>query len=384
MATYPIKYFTGFEQGNIFFYSRGGTAACRTQETEITKSPNAIRFTMAAQSSYAMHYGVYDSDGVWTETAVHGWPVFHMYVVALPTGATKLTIYTIGDDGDSTRCEWYINSSGKVVVANGADVVTSVGAISTGEWYTVSIKALGDAHPNIVVRDEDGNTVATAESDNNTADDKAPHWNLGPRQTSTGTVIFDNYVFSASTTSSDLGDMVDVLGVDYTVETLRPVGAGTYQEQDSGDWSDLDECPHDSDTTQVVLNDGDVRFTATPSSVYDFDELIDEVHAIFNWYIGRNTGSYSCSARHSMRIQGTLYEGDSVYLPTDDVWYLRGGIYDENPYTSAAWELEDFLSDFEFGIRSTVNTSSARITVAGVEILFSPRNRGGGSVTWWW
>lgn len=146
-----------------------------------------------------------------------------------------------------------------------------------------------------------------------------------------------------------------------------PTGDGALSEWDpvSNDWQNVDEDPHDSDTTFISTSaaGNDDLFTFTVFSIPEGD-TIDSVQVAFT---GRLAAGTSGLVRVSVRVGGTVYyagAGDTL----DSSYNLFTRNFFTNPATGLDWTVDDVNGVGsnpleQFGVESeSVTASTIRVT----------------------
>lgn len=250
---------------------------------------------------------------------------------------------------NSTTYEWYCTwlSNGKlrIVGDGGANLGESTQVFNANTWYHIAIKTVfsntvgsvelrvnGSATPDINITNAD-----TSNSNNQAADSFQI-------QGDTVDFFFDDLVIADDTGSQAF------LG-DYDVYTIYPDGAGAsaqFTPSAGSNWQNVDETPHDGDTTyneSLTVGHKD-RFT-----MQDVPTDTDTIYAV---QVGAFAKKTDTGARelNVLAYDGTTEgAGSDILIGTSYGWAL--GMFEDHPSGAAAWT-ESEVNSMEAGYEVAV------------------------------
>lgn len=158
------------------------------------------------------------------------------------------------------------------------------------------------------------------------------------------------------------------------VGLIKPDGNGNYTAW-TGDYTDCDDVPHNSDTDYVSTSSG------LASESFDVEEPAaagvcnsDRVTAVKTRAIGR-LSSGSATMQSFIRIGSTDYTSGTATSPTGSYTQILR-LDSTNPDTASAWEVSD-LDSVEVGVKSGFGFGfTLRCTAANIEILYLKKRAG--------
>lgn len=249
----------------------------------------------------------------------------------------------------STQVELYLNSDNTISIrqGNGTILATSTSAVNQNIWNFVELYAKIDNTSGCAVLRVNGETWASA-SGVDTQYANGPYANdiLFEHQAANLKSLYvdDVYVvdpLAGSVNNTFLGDV--------TVEALFPSGIGTYSQwspSPAGDnYANVDEYPHDSDTTYVSASVSGTRDT------YQFQDLSVASASIFGvalWPILKKDLSGSIAVRGVAYLSGSLRSTGSAAVNAETYDY-RGLILQRDEAPGGAWDVSK-VNAAEFGL----------------------------------
>jgi hypothetical protein len=142
------------------------------------------------------------------------------------------------------------------------------------------------------------------------------------------------------------------------------VGDGNYTAW-TGDWTDVDEIPHDSDTTFITTSTSGDAETVALQSAMDCD-IFGRVNAVKSFSIIRDEGGVSA---FQTRIRSATTDTDTFSLDPGTTYSWQAQVYNLDPATGAAW-ITSALDSVEVGVEANANVAH-RATSVGLMVLFA-------------
>ncbi len=248
------------------------------------------------------------------------------------------------DIDGNTQCYVSITSGGIINLYRGTTLIaSSTSALAAGSWNFIEVK--------LTIADSDGVfEVRVNESVwvNFTGDTKQ-----SSTQTTANRIMF--YSRSSDCGLDDLyicdgtGSVNNAYLGDSRIDTVRPIGAGSYSEfsrqGSSSNWDNVDDTTIDNDSTYNYSN------TVGQRDTVDCGNLPAITGSIFGVQVNmaaRKDDAGGRTLRSLTRVSSTDYEGTSQNVGTDYRVYRQ--VIEQNPNTTAAWT-ESEINTAEFGYK---------------------------------
>jgi len=136
---------------------------------------------------------------------------------------------------------------------------------------------------------------------------------------------------------------------DCRVDSLKPVGVGTYAEFTpqgaASNWDCVDEVPYDVDATYNATNVTGKRDSFDCSNLA---AIAGAISGVMLSIMARKDDAGSRSLRSLTRVGGADYEGATIPVGTDYRYALQ--VVEQNPNTSTAWT-DTAINGAEFGYK---------------------------------
>ena len=160
------------------------------------------------------------------------------------------------------------------------------------------------------------------------------------------------------------------------VRAMKPDGAGHYSGATAGTWQDVDELPHDSDTTYLGFTSNTNRHSVTLESAVSAG-ISGTIRAVQGYGFARDTGSTTVESRWFLRSGGTDSDA-SGRNPGNTYAHFGRPPMETDPTDSGTWTLSK-LNALEVGcLLSASNATEQRVTALGVLVEFVPTGGGVG------
>ncbi len=366
-----IIWLDGFEVGDADgFVAKSGGAI---ETTTVSKSVYAWRMNVAAATAY-LEIDAPGKSPWWSEGEGTRWLTFHIYIDSLPGSSQSYYLWQTLTGAIERGVAW-LDENGKVnIKSEGGTAVVSSGALTTGKWYTVSFHKTNSTHSRCLVRERDtGTEIIDVSATSGTSDRGMDDVKIGPLSTSTGNVVFDNFVMD------DANDPHTALGADFTINALVPNATGG-ENDFTGDWDDVNEIPHDSTTTERTETAAQ-NFTDDVEASALLAHGVDSIEAVATVaYVITNTTGSSYNLNLRMREPSTTVASGNYGIgdggPTS---YTRGFTFvrTTSPLGSA-WTTA-ILDTIEVGCGRSTSGSARTMSVTHVSahVLFKVLPRGG-------
>ncbi len=258
---------------------------------------------------------------------------FMFRVDTLPA-ATSEEIFISQDSVPGGKLYVRINSTGNLIAyqSNGTTILaTGTTALSLATWYRIDIKVGTGASAPWEVRingvSEISGTSSSIGSNNNA------RINLGKAVNRNGNTVdyyFDDVVIETSG-----------YPVDSKIGRLDVTGAGQYLEWGAGagdgDYRDVDDTPHDSQTTflmSIVLNQ---RLSVDCETLAAAGITAGSILSVKPVILCRESAAGTASFQAGLRSASTDDYATAQDSPKGTTYISRGKIYETDPATSAAW-----------------------------------------------
>lgn len=284
-----ILYFGGWEEALTAAYweTVNNPAYMTVVSDPASLSSQACRMSVSNQTCYVRITSPgLDAYGEWTAGAdsYHVWDSFHFYIETLPGGGQYYYLTEHYRASGAMRIAVRIDSAGTIGLyqADAGTWLTGGTALQTGTWYVLSVyngPGLGSVYPKIVVRLRDTGATVTSVTHTGSSTLGSATIRVGPSTASYGSIVFDNFVHEGSSTASAIDDPVNLMSTRYAVGIQTAAGQGSHSAW-TGDYTDLDDLPHDGTSTQISVATTPTResVTLTPTSAFPFKVGI--IHAI--------------------------------------------------------------------------------------------------------
>jgi len=371
---HKLYWIYGFEDGDgpARVRTSGGTAP--SYSTAIHKNSKVAAYWdgSAGLVNGYLEPGVILADGSWNFSGLdYEWLTFHMYIDSLPTAGQYFYIYIRYRNVGATYNILVLNENGLLGVYNdnGATTEWSASGLYPGRWYCISFQMYKSGPLKAIARDMGGDTVTSVTHSLNTTGTAVLASRFGPVANSRGKVYFDNLVWEMDAASANIDDPFNLLGADYAVGQLAPIGVGNYNDY-TGTFADVDEYPNDGDTTyRAETTGGLTRFTQTLAQETSLWRRVGTISAVQHFIRERNLGG-TCNTRQLIRSGGS--DSINTALNVGTSYIPRHYLLTLDPATAAAWTISA-LNAVEVGSYREISTFAARVTNVGLDVLYTCR-----------
>ena len=362
---HTIYYFAGFEEGGFESMIASG---CTIETTITSFSRKSAKLLANGTTPYLFMYGSgLNAAGQWYDPNANPSAImaFHMYIAALPGGGQYFYLFRHSDATIQRYGSMRIRSDGKIDIlsegAPGGTDVTSTQALTTDKWYVVTIFATSGSNIRIIVRDRD-TEVTVLDLTGTQANSSNRYTYIGCGWASYGTVYIDNFVWEEG---ASIDDPVNLLSTKYAVNMQLPTGSG-YYNQSTGTYADVDDAPHDGDTTYRDYN-GAHADTHTVQSTSTFPVAPAQIHGVIGLTVARTTANLT---NGNIRIRSGGVDGNCSEAPDYTTSYeIRRFLWLTDPATSAAW-LVSAVDSLQVG-QAWSRGWYPRLTACRTEVLYS-------------
>lgn len=364
-----IVTFTGIESGAPFGEAGSGTASgtFNVSIDPVYSGTYALRINPTGAAGGQISPGVPDAAGnQGSFNIATGWLTFYFrYATKATVGNEEILRSRTG--GGTEKFTLRLASSGELVMYAGTTpLATSSAVLSADTWYKLYVKmgTGASAAYELYVDDVSQFSGTASVSTTNTA-----QFNFGKtnnRNSNSVDYFYDNIIVDDSQyhTSSD-------------IKALKPNANGSTMQWTGGtnasDYQEVDETPHDSDTTYIrstALNDV-ALFDLTSTSE---EGITGTILAVKGFAVVRDEGTVSGA---QLRIRSGSSNSDSTSRDPGNVFFTSSGITSvfvrlltTDPATSAAWTLSA-LDDVEVGVIESVD-NRLRATQVVLSVLYVP------------
>lgn len=305
----------------------------------IALATSAVKYT----GDYSLH--VYPtttnngSGGLYEWNLAAAWHSFRFRVDTLPAANSEEICQIVSPTTYSIKMSVRITSAGKLQAWNngvggflqmGSDSATTLA--TDGTWYRIDVYC-GNTNPGpYEVRI---NGVSEISGNGNIRAANCGAFQVGKVNNRNGNTVdfyYDDIVVDDTAYPSN-----------YTVLRLDPAGDGTYTTWTIGagagaDWQNVDEVPHDSNTTYLLstLTIGNAS-TVTLETLASAGYVSGSIQAVLaNWYTTRDAGG-TAKVRFRFRSGATEVDTGADLSMGASTYYSSTMLLTTDPATSAAW-----------------------------------------------
>lgn len=334
-----ILNFCGWEAGDaVEAISATGTYA--VQATIKRSGDYAYRNYPTALSDSHHAFTQHAADGGFGALASPWYATAHIYVATLPS-ANGSTVFRCGT-GVAYAVEVHLDTNGNIYLYNATAPSAVAATLLTGTWYRIDITVVQNGTCRLQVDKGAEVTLAGA--------DAAPsYFYCGTRTVS---VTYDVYYDDICIDDAALPEAGRVFRLDAN-------GNGTYTAW-TGVYTDVDDIPHDSDTTYLsnAVNLDAETVTLESGAAAG---LVGTPKSVKSCAVVRDEGGASAI---QVRLRSATTDDDTANNDPGATYMLRAKIYNTDPATGAAW-LAAALDSLEVGVENNAAVA-VRCTAAFV------------------
>lgn len=350
-----ILNFTGWETGdNTEAVATSGTFS--VQSTTVRTGGYALR-TNPSTTAAGRH--------LFTNIATNGasgtgfnvdnlYTTFYFRYATLPSSNDEPIFQAVGSSG-GLKLELRINSSGNLAAYDTTPSLLTTGttALSANTWYRLDVLVGTGATASWEVQINGTSEISGTGNLNTQQNGDVRLGKAINRNGNTIDFFYDDAVFndSAYTTTPQ-------------VVRMDPDGTGNYAAW-TGDNTDVDEIPHDSDTTYITSSTMADEETETLESS-SAAGVVGTIAATKSIAIVRDEGAASAI---QVRLRSGSTDNDTTSNDPGATYILRAKVYTTDPADSAAWTSGD-LDALEVGVEN-ISTGALRVTMLSVMVVSS-------------
>jgi hypothetical protein len=286
---------------------------------------------------------------------------FYFRVAAYPNGICLSPpcdepMFDAVGSGSVDKFELRLQDDGKLVAYDSALTKLATGAsiLALNTWYKISILIGTGTSASWEVRIDNNTEIS------------------GTANLTTGASIRLNYGKRLNRFSHSIDFFYDDLLIDSTnwptdgrIQIMQPDGDGTSTAW-TGDFTDVDEIPHDSDTTHIVTStSGDVETVNLESALNA--GITRTINAVKRYAIVRDTGGVSS---FQVRLISGATTSNTTTVDPGGSYTLLTTVFNVDPNTSAAWTM-DALDGIQVGVVANANVEHRATSIAAM-VSYNP------------
>lgn len=360
-------YFTGFESGDTSEISNLGTTQSVQATTKRTGGYALQCNPTTTAVGYAQLFGLATSGVDTRYSAATAYYRFYFQYGTKPSANDEemFTAEALVDSVPTQKLVIRLNSDGKLSVYDSVNLLLGTGAtvLSSGTWYRIEVSVgtglTADWELKINGTSEIDGTAAIGVDNNGSCV-------LGKFVNQNGNTVnfyYDDFLVSNSAFPG--AGQCEVMQIDgdgtYTTWTIG-AGAGS-------DWQNIEEIPHDSDTTYLLstLTAGNAS-TGTLESAASAG-ISGTINCVKSHCVVKRDGA--ANGTMQLRLRSGTTDDDTVNASSTANYVVREKLYDTDPADAGAWTTTD-LDGIEVGIEEREATDKTRCTMACVFVDFTP------------
>jgi hypothetical protein len=354
-AQASVLNFTGFETGNAAECNAlTGTASVQstTKRTggyalQVNPTTSGTGYARLTQHSGTGSFSNFNHASLWVR--------FYVRIGTLP--ASDSEEFFCFTNSITYKLSGRVHSDGSVSLWDTAGsqlAATAAGKVTTGQWYRIEVLCGTGATANYELK-IDGTSVLSGTGDLFTSNSQ--YVRLG-KFTNRNSQTVDFYYDDVR---------IDDAGFPGAgqVEMMLPDGAGNYTAF-TGTYADVDDVPHDSDTSYLTSStSGDAEtVTLESAATAGVSGTINSVKAVA---IVRDEGGASAI---QLRLRSGSTDSDTTNNDPGSSYTARCNVFDTDPADSSAWTTAK-LDALEVGVENNANVA-IRCTASYVMVDFTP------------
>lgn len=358
----------GFEFGDAAdSQSSSGTFAIQT--TVKRTGSYALRVNPTTTAVGYVAYRKYDADGTIASLNAASVTVgIYFRFATIPASGDEEILW----GGQTVAQKWSvrIDSAGNLSVYNQADTLVATGAtvLSANTWYLIEMQAGTSATAAYELKID---TVSELSGTMDTTVTNHAQVRFGKTVNKNGNSVdyFYDDIYIRDDTTYQGAVQVTAIVPNANGSTMDWT-AGT----NSSDFNEVDETPHDTDTTYVKSNAG-----AGEVALFDMQStadvgIIGTIHALKGGIYVREDPSAASS--NSLRLRSNTTNNDTTGRNYGVSYNSSYKVYTTDPATTVAWTTGG-VDDVELG-SIEANAVAIRMTKVAIEVLYTPAAAGGG------